>query len=230
MMGRNNKSKTTRILIAIFALTWVGLAASTTYLYLENQDLKDELALPASERTELLNQRLIEEVSEVFSLPEGEDPEVIFVSDAERAREEEPGIVSVFQDLQNGDYLLLYRKARIGVQYRPDDKKVVFSTSIATPVVVEVIGSQAAVDAAEERLADFGNQITIVKRVDESITQAFIFDVDDNQPTETQSIATQLDVEVGATLPASISPADSTEIVIAVVTNTPAPSEATENQ
>jgi hypothetical protein len=193
----------------------LGLAGSTGYLFMKNRDLNAELALPADERTKRNNERLIADIKKVFQLPD-EEPQVIYVNDGEKAAAENPGISSVFKDMKTGDYILLYKKARLGVQYRPSDKKVVFSSTIAVPIAVEIIGTKEAVEAAEKKLADFGNQVAITKTIKEGITQSFVYDVDDNQKDETASIAKQLGYEVGATLPSSITPGDSTEVMIFV--------------
>lgn len=218
---------TKNIILVVNIVALLGLAGSTGYLFMKNRDLKAEIALPAEERTRKNNEKLVTEIKKVFQLPD-EEPQVIFVNDGQKAASENPGIAAVFKDLKTGDYILLYKKARLGVQYRPTDKKVVFSSTIAVPISVEIIGSEEDIAAAEKKLADFGNQVTITKTVKEGITQSFVYDSDDNQKDETAAIAKQLGYEVGATLPSSITPSGSTEVVIVVSSTTTPTTQSTE--
>ena len=113
--------------------------------------------------------------------------------------------------------------------YRQDEKRVVKTANVVVPISIELVGSDDAIAEAEAKLADFGDQITIVKKVDDTVKQAFVFDVDSDQAAELESIAELLGYEVGSILPASIVPGDQTEIIIAVVVEqTPATSTPTQ--
>lgn len=207
-----------KVLIALNVVVVVALGFSTVYLFRENRDLNDQLTLSTEEK----NRRLVQEINEVYDLPEGEEPVVAIVTDPEEFKAQ----YTAFDNAEEGDYLLFYRKARLNVLYRQDEKRVVKTADVVVPISVELVGSQAAIDAAEERLAGFGNQVAITTRVDESITQAFVFDIDGDQTEEAQSIADQLGYAVGSTLPSALTPADQTEIIIAVVATSQPPAPA----
>lgn len=209
----------------------LGLAGATAYLYIDNQNLKDELALPEQERKDLQNQKLLAEISEIFDLPEGEEPTIVFVNDAERAVEENPGLAEVFDNLQKGDYLVVYRKARLAIHYRPDENKVIKSTTINLPIAVEVFGSEQAMNALDDTFESaFGNQVVVAKTTQSGITQGFVYDVDGDQEAEAQSIAEELNLEIGTTLPAGINPDSLTEIVVVVSDTTSSVPAETPNE
>jgi hypothetical protein len=206
-----------KITLTIFnVLLLIGLAGAAVYLYIDNQDLKEVLSLSTEEK----NARLVEEINKVYDLPD-EVPVVAVVADPEQFKSQYP----FFDNAESGDYLLFYRKARLNVLYRQDEKRVVKTADVVVPISVEVIGSQDAIAVAEEKLKQFGEQITIVQTVKVGMTQSFVFDVDDDQKAIAESIATQLGLEIGSTLPSSITPAELTEVVIVVTDLEPTTNE-----
>ncbi len=207
------KNNTKRIIMVVNVLLIVGLAGYAGFLYFENRDLNDQLTQTAEQKRD----RLIDEINDVFDLPD-ETPEVVIVTDPEQFKSE----YTTFDNVQEGDHLLVFRKARLGVLYRQSEKRVVKTTTVVIPITVELVGSQETMDAVEERLLEFGSQITITKTVRDGVTQTFVFDVDEDQESEASSIAGQLDYEVSSTLPASIIPATQTEIVILIADTKPA--------
>jgi hypothetical protein len=221
---------TKRVLMILNIVALVGLTTSTTVLFLKNKDLNEQVGLTSEEQ----NKRLVAEINEVYDLPD-EEPVVAKVTDADEFKKQ----YAVFDNAQVGDYLLFFRKARLNVLYRQSDKKVVKTADVVVPITVELIGSEAAMSAAEEALKEFGNQITVVKTKTDGITQSFVFDVDQDQKEETDSVAKQLSYEVGTTLPAGFTPGAQTEIVVAVssagsstqpVSSTPDPATTAEQQ
>lgn len=213
-MKRRNNLK--RVLMAVNVLLILGLVGYSGTLFFENRDLNEQLTQTAEQKRD----QLIAEIDEVFDLPD-ETPEVVIVTDPEQFKTE----YTTFDNVQEGDHLLVFRKARLGVLYRQSDKRVVKTTTVVIPITIELIGSQEVLDAAESKLAEFGSQITVSKTFREDVTQTLVFDVDEDQQSEVSSIATQLDYEISSTLPTSIIPASQTEIVILIAD--PKPAETT---
>lgn len=207
-----------KVLLIANVLLLIGLAGVSAYLFMENKDLNDQITLTTEEK----NARLIEEINEVFDLPE-EEPVVAVVTDPEEFKKQ----YSAFDNAESGDYLLFYRKARLNVLYRSSEKRVVKTATVTVPISVELVGSEQAIAAAEEKLSAFGDQITIIKKVDDTVKQAFVFDVDNDQAEQLKSIGELLGYEVGSTLPASIVPSDQTEIIIVVTDSAGATAPAT---
>lgn len=207
-----------KVLLVVNVLLILGLAGTTAYLFIDNRDLKDQITLTTEEK----NKRLVAEINEVYDLPD-EDPVVAIVTDPEEFKKE----YSTFENAESGDYLLFYRKARLNVLYRQSEKRVVKTANVTVPIAVELVGSEEAIAEAEKKLAQFGDQVTITKKVDDTVKQAFVFDVDNDQADELKAIAELLGYEVGSTLPSTITPTDQTEIVI-VVTKTASEAAPTE--
>lgn len=204
-MARMSTGK--KVLVGLNIVALVGLSVSTVMLYMSNKDLKQSQSLT----TEQKNKNLVEEINKVYNLPD-EEPVVAVVTDPEEFKKQ----YTAFDNAQNGDYLLFFRKARLNVLYRQSEKKVVKTADVVVPITVELIGSEAAMTSAEEQLKEFGNQITVVKTKTDGITQSFVFDVDGDQSEETESVAKQLGYEIGSTLPTNFTPGEQTEIVVAV--------------
>ena len=205
-----SKVKKKTWLLIVNALVIVGLAGATGYLYFENQDLNEVLGLS----TEQKNQRLIDEINQVYDLPD-EEPVVAIVTDPEQFKSEYP----TFESAQSGDYLLFFRKARLNVLYRQSEKRVLQTANVVVPIAIELVGEETAIDAAATQLADFGNQITLTRTVVSGVSQSFVFDVDADQEAETQSIAQRLGFDIGSTLPSTITPTDQAEVIVAVASS-----------
>lgn len=205
MMRRTNTLK--RVLIVLNVLLLVGLAGAVYYYYDRNADLSEQLTLTTEEK----NRRLVAEINEVYDLPD-EEPIVAIVTDVEEFKQTYP----VFDNAETGDYLLFFRKNRLNVLYRQSENKVVKTADVVVPISIELIGPEDAVASAEQALGDFGNQITVTKIIDNNITQSFVYDVDADQPAEAQSVADRLSIQVGSTLPNTITPSETTELVVFV--------------
>ena len=210
-MKRRNNLK--RVMMVANVLLILGLAGYSGTLFFENRDLNNQLTLTAEQKRDIL----IEEINGVFDLPD-ETPEIVVVTNPEQFKTE----YTTFDNVQEGDHLLVFRKARLGVLYRQTDKRVVKTTNVVIPITIELVGSQEVIDAAESKLAEFGSQITVSKTFREGVTQTFVFDVDEDQESEASSIAGQLNYEVSTILPTSIIPASQTEIVILIADPKPA--------
>jgi hypothetical protein len=220
VMSRSQKSK--NVLLVIIVLTFIALIGAVGYLYKTNKDLKYELSLSEQERTDRKNQQLIADVGKLMNLPD-EEPVIVLVNDPAKAEEENPGIKEIFDDLQKDDYILIFKKEKLGVQYRPSQNKIIKSTTINLPITVEIIGTQADITATKKSLEQFGNQLSVIETVNTTITDSAIYDVDNNQQAEVQSLDELLKFGITNTLPNTVTANSQAEIVILV-----APSSTTQ--
>lgn len=221
-MAKTSNSK--KIVLVLSALFVVGLAGATTYLFIENKDLKQQALLSENEKQKIRNDGYIEDIGKLMSLPEEEPFYQISVNDPEKAISENPEFKLVFDTLEKDDFILIYKNAKLGIQYRPSENKIIKTNTIKLPVIVELVGSEDAIAEAEKNItAKFGPEVVIIKKVDDTVKQAFIYDVDNNQESDIKIIAEQLGLEIGSTLPTSITPSDQTEIVIVVVPSSATP-------
>lgn len=196
-----------KAVIILNIVVLLGLAGATGYLFMKNRDLNDQLTLTTEEK----NKRLVDEINKVFDLPE-EDPVVAIVTNPDEFKKE----YAAFDNASSGDYLLFFRKARLNVLYRQSEKRVVKTANVTVPITVELVGAEDAIAAAEAKLSKFGNQITVTKKVDDTIKQSFVFDVDSDQVDQAKQLSEELGYDIGSTLPSTITPGEQTEIIIAV--------------
>lgn len=65
-------------------------------------------------------EKLVSEVAEIISLPEGETPTLATVTDVEKVKEQ-----LFFSKAQNGDKVLIFSLAKKAFLYRPGEKKII---------------------------------------------------------------------------------------------------------
>jgi hypothetical protein len=66
------------------------------------------------------SKRVVQEVGDIYMLPAGEEPTVALIQDKTKL-----GNQQFFKDTVNGDYLLVYSKAKIALVYRESNHKLV---------------------------------------------------------------------------------------------------------
>jgi hypothetical protein len=217
-MSKNPNSRK-RVLLIANVVVLLGFIGATGYLYMKNKDLRYELSLSEQDRAKIKNDELLAKVSKLMNLP-NEEPVIVLVNDPAKAEEENPGIKAIFDNLQKDDYLLIFKKAKLGVQYRPSELKIIKSTTINLPITLEIVGTQTAIDATVKSLEQLGNQISVIQTVNTTITDSAIYDVDNNQPTEVQSLDALLKFGATNTLPNTVTANSQAEIVIIATSST----------
>ena len=103
-----------KILAFILAVTTLGFAGTTTYLYRQNQQLKNPQAVAQAEL-----QSVLKKVSKLMTLPEGEEPTLATVTNPEKLTNE-----AFFANAKKGDKVLIYTKAKKVILYDPQANKV----------------------------------------------------------------------------------------------------------
>lgn len=93
---------------------------SGAYFYIQYQRVKRELA----ETTAVVPQNkkgiFIDEVAKLIPLPRDEEPTLIRINDAERAKNQ-----PFFFNAKDGDVALLYKKAKRAILYDPVAKRII---------------------------------------------------------------------------------------------------------
>ncbi len=174
-----------------------------------------------TQSTEEKNKELVAKVAKLYDLPQDEEPTVILVKDAKNLQTDfEKQIGEIFKNLENNDYILIYKKAKLGIHYRESSNKIVATTPISIPIVTQVM---AATDESSEATVDgltqlFGTQLSIAKKVDKNleIEKTVVVDVSGSYEEEAKSIAAQLQAEVVASLPPDVRADEGVEIVVLV--------------
>ena len=103
-----------RVLL-ILVLLFVGASATTFYFYQKVDDLKADPNEVAQKRVA----ELVNRVSKIIVLPEGETPTVVTVNDPEQLKDQ-----TFFAKAKVGDQVLLYTTARKAYLYDPVNNKI----------------------------------------------------------------------------------------------------------
>ncbi|MBI4225660.1 hypothetical protein HY612_00945 [Candidatus Roizmanbacteria bacterium] len=108
------------ILIIGLVLIIVG-AISMVYFLIQNRKLKK--ALIETNFNQINPKEFsFDEVSNLTKLPTDEQPTIVRIKDAEKAKEQ-----SFFKKAKDGDIILLYKKAKLAVLYDPIKKEIIES-------------------------------------------------------------------------------------------------------
>jgi len=197
----------------ILALSLAGNA----YLYTQYDNLKEESA----KTTDQKNAELVEKIRKVYELPPDETPVVAVVSDEEKFKQEYP----VFTNARKDDYLLLYEKASQAILYRPSENKVIGTANfqVKRGASVFMIASESQQSAIETSInTEFAEEARVSGKGTPSGTYAKtqVIDLSGQYADLSARIAEALGGEVSQSIPVSEKPADGSEIVVIVGTET----------
>lgn len=93
----------------------VVLAAAVGFLFWKYQDAKD-----STDKAQETSARIIQKVSNLYMVPQGEEPTVAQIQDKKKLGNQE-----FFKTAENGDYLLIYQKGKVAIVYREKANKLV---------------------------------------------------------------------------------------------------------
>jgi len=110
--GAAHQDKKLKLLLAGAGIVIIVLAALAGFLFWKSTS-KDEDSQAKSER-------IISQVDNLFILPQSETPTVAEIQDLEKLKGQE-----FFADAKNGDYVLVYTKAKVAFLYRESEGKLV---------------------------------------------------------------------------------------------------------
>lgn len=119
-----NNSILIKISLGAVILTSIGTAGYLGFTkYQATQKELEELRLlqgGVSEETRKENVKIINALSAMMIVPEGEVPTIASVSDIEKLKDQ-----PFFKNAQNGDKVIIYPSEKRAILYRPDVKKIV---------------------------------------------------------------------------------------------------------
>ena len=101
------------VLVLLVGIGW--FAYDYSQVRKENERLSDP-----QEAAKDATAKLVEDVSKLVQLPQGETPTVATVSDASKLQNQ-----AFFAKAQNGDKVLIYTQAKRAILYRPSTNKVI---------------------------------------------------------------------------------------------------------
>lgn len=103
------------LVVASLAIIVAGSLGAAGYFYNEYKKLSQKMLSPADELSDV-----VEKVSRIVELPEGENPTLATVSDVSKLSGQK-----FFEKAQNGDKVLIYTQASIAYLFRPMTGKVI---------------------------------------------------------------------------------------------------------
>lgn len=103
-----------KILAIILAVTTLGFAGTSAYLYRQNQQLKNPQQVAQADL-----QSVLKKVGKLMTLPEGEEPTLATVVNPEKLAKE-----AFFANAKKGDKVLIYTQAKKVILYDPQTNKV----------------------------------------------------------------------------------------------------------
>lgn len=214
----------TNIIIAISVVTVLILAGLAIFFFKQYMDLRNNPNAVSQETTN----RLVEKVSKLYDLPKDEQPTVAEVKDKDKLKEQ-----AFFAKVENGDYILIYPKAKMAILFREKDNKLINVGPIAidagqqgqqasTKVTVKVINGTTKNGQASSVGSTIASKLPDLVTVDQNygdakkkgVTKSIVVDVNKNKGEQAQKIAEAIGGTVGD-LPAGEDKPDADILVIA---------------
>jgi hypothetical protein len=212
----SKKKKAFRItLIILNILALVGFGFASVFYFLKYNNLKN---------TNLTSDQRIakyeKEIGKTYAIPAGEKPTLYDVTQADCIKKDGPNM-DFFKDSQNGDVLLLYGTAKIGILYRPSAKKIikVGPAAVTQQVAVQLIGAKADRDSAADIIKEaFSSTLNVASQVDAKapLTSTVVVDVSGKNAAVAATLATELKGRVGDVPEGQDQPAEGAGIAVYV--------------
>ncbi len=220
MQPKNRSGLTGYIIVGIVALVVAGSLGAAAYMYKKYNDLRRNPNSVVIDK----NKALLDKLSKITQLPSGEEPQIAAVEDKSKL-----GNDQFFNGVENGDYIIIYTKARRILVYRESANKIInqgpFSVNTQGKVKVGVLQSgsnSAAAETAKKAITDkLGQNLGVIDIVGSAKSQNYIknqvIDLTGGQRTnETKSIAEAIKGEIKSSLPAGEQPPQDTEVVVII--------------
>ena len=112
------KTDNLKVILVVLGLLVIGLGGTSLMFYKQIKTLKVNPQEVAQEE----NQKVIEAVSKLALLPEGETPTIATVTDAEKLKNSGQAF---FAKAATGDKVLIYTQALKAIMYRPSENKII---------------------------------------------------------------------------------------------------------
>ncbi|MCA9332262.1 hypothetical protein KDA00_00110 [Candidatus Saccharibacteria bacterium] len=208
------KAAKTVLLVALF----VGLAGFAGYFYKQYNDIKKN-PVSSQEAQKQENQRIIASVGKLYALPKDEEPTIFFVSDKDKLSEDYKK-QEFFQKAENGDYILIYEKAKLALLYRPSEDRLVDVRpyTVQNTLSIGIIGPESVRDSAEKTIkTTFNNEVTVVSKGDakNAYSGVTIIDISGKYPDQAKKLAEVLNGKVG-NLPEGENKPDGADVIVIV--------------
>lgn len=209
---RQNVLKKT-LLLALFIIPLLGLAAFGGYYFKKYNDLKNN-PVNAEQAAKAEEDRVLAEVSKLYDVPKDERPQIAAVRDKEVLKKENPNF---FDKAENGDRLLLYQKAQLALLYRPSTNQLikVGPLQVQNSPVIKVLGKPEDRQAIEKALTDAKLAFSVAGEPKASHSGVTVVDLKGTQGEAAKNLAAVVKGQVGPLPPGEDKPADADLLIIA---------------
>jgi LytR cell envelope-related transcriptional attenuator len=201
------KQRQNKVVIIIVAVIALILAGTAFFFYRQYTDIKNNPDSVSAEVTK----RLVGEVSKLYAIPTDEEPTIAEVKDKEKLKEQ-----AFFANAQNGDYLLIFTKAKTAIIFREKENKIINVGPIALDqnkqpeqssekVTVKVINGTTVTGRAAELAGSLSAKLPDLVTVDTSygdaktknVTKTTVIDVNSGKSDAAKKIAEAIGGQVG---------------------------------
>jgi hypothetical protein len=114
--SRKRRVSGVMIAIAVLSVATIASTASATVFYVKLQDARQKQSAPSESEKD----RIAAKVGKLYDIP-NEEPTLARVSDPEKLRKEQ----DFFKNAKDGDYILVFPEAKIGILYRESTDKII---------------------------------------------------------------------------------------------------------
>lgn len=215
MENTEKSGKLSKILLIIGGIIVVLLAAAAIYFFIKYQGIKKN----PNQVSQAETNRLVKLVGQLMALPKDETPTLATVQDKSKLAGQ-----SFFDNVQNGDVILIYTKAKKAIVYREKGNRIINVGPISidqqngTPVALVNAGGNT--DDVKKTLTDkFGGSVTVASTTDaknkSAVKQLTVVDAAGNSGALAKQIADAIGGTVGS-LPAGETAPSGANIVIFV--------------
>ncbi len=126
------------ILIGCIILTFIVILGIGLYYFIQYNHAQNVLKNPIL-ASEMQQEAIVTNVGKLTQLPTGEKPTIAKVSDITKLQNQ-----PFFQNAKNGDFVLIYSKAKEAILYDPTTNKILREGPILTPQAASSTGSNQA--------------------------------------------------------------------------------------
>lgn len=205
VVTKSNKGMVKKLLIVVLALVFVGSIGLNVKQYLDNKDLKKN---PPQVSVEEENKRVLEAVAKLYKLPDEAPSDVGKITNKDELKDE------FFTDAQNGDYLLLFKNAKLAIIYRESEGRIIKSGPLIIPINVTIYANEGvSTKTVESAIAQAESVSITTKKTTLSIASPIVVDVTGNNKSAAEKIATLVAGKVGA-LPEGENAPEGAEVIV----------------
>lgn len=206
---RSGRQNTRWLLYVVAGLLLAGSVAFGVIYFQKYQQLN---SMSAAEFEQRENDRIISKIAKIYTLPAEEQPEIAIVKDKEALRQN-----PFFEQAENGDFVVIFRDAKLALLYRPGEDRLVKvgPLNVQDTTSIGVMGQESDRRAVTEKLAK--NQLVATDKgaAKGTTTGILVVDLAGDKEQEATKLAEIVGGKVGALPAGEEKPSDVDLLIIA---------------